>query len=104
MISSCAKNLMLMPVVKSLLLRVYMEAINVLNIIRAISTKVVCCVLKEICEPDSISDNNYRSLVEYSTVLEHNYNRLWSMNLEHEMSNHSIMWLIIKSFPCSIEE
>jgi hypothetical protein len=68
------------------------------------SMKVVQCVVKQIREPDSISENNYQGLVDYSTILEHNYNRLVSLNLEHEMSNHSIMSVIMKKFPCTIEE
>ena len=82
----------------------YEEALKHLEQYYGDTTKVVKCVVKQIRDPDSISENNYRGLVEYSTVLEHNYNRLLSMNLEHEMSNHSIMSVIVKKFPCSIEE
>ena len=82
----------------------YEEALKHLEQYYGDSTKVVKCVVKQIRDPDSISENNYRGLVEYSTILEQNYNRLLSMNLEHEMSNHSIMSVIVKKFPCSIEE
>ena len=68
------------------------------------TTKVVQCVVNQIRQPDNISESNYRGLVNYSTILEQNNNRLLSMDLEHEMSNHSIMSIIVKKFPCSIEE
>ena len=82
----------------------YDEAMKRLEQYYGDSSKVIKCVVKQVRDPDSLSENDYRGLVEYSTVLEHNYNRLTSMNLEHEMSNHSIMSIIVKKFPCSIEE
>ena len=82
----------------------YNEAMNRLKQYFGDTTKVVQCVVNQIRQPDNISENNYRGLVNYSTILEQNYNRLLSMDLEHEMSNHSIMSIIVKKFPCSIEE
>ena len=82
----------------------YEEALKRLEQYFGDSTKVVQCVVNQIRQPDNISENNYRGLVDYSTVLEQNYNRLLSLDLEHEMSNHSIMSVIVKKFPCSIEE
>ena len=82
----------------------YPEAMKRLEQYYGDATKVIKCVVKEVQHPNSISENDYQGLVDYSTILEHNYNRLLSMNLEHEMSNHSIMSQILKKFPCSIEE
>ena len=43
-------------------------------------------------------------LVSYSLLLENNFNRLKSMDLEHEMSNTSAMTSIVRKFPRLIAE
>ncbi len=68
------------------------------------SSKVVKCVMKEVQDPDAVAEDDYRGLVEYADILENNFNRLTSMNLQHEMSNTSVMSVIVKKFPRVIEE
>ena len=68
------------------------------------SSKVVKCVMKEVQDPDPLAEDDYPRLVEYADLLENNFNRLTSMNLEHEMSNTAVMSVIVKKFPRVIEE
>ena len=68
------------------------------------SSKVVKCVMKEVQDPDPLAEDDYPRLVEYANILENNFNRLTSMNLQHEMSNTSVMSIIVKKFPRVIEE
>ena len=58
-------------------------------------------VLQEVLKPKSISEGDYKHLIEYSMMLENNYSRLNSMNMEHEMSNTSTMSY---KFPRSVRE
>ena len=82
----------------------YEEAMKRLEQFYGDSSKVVKCVMTEVKSQDSIADEDYSSLVEYSNTLEHNYNRLTSMSLQHEMSNTSVMSVIVRRFPKLIEE
>ena len=61
-------------------------------------------VLQEVLKPKSISEGDYKHLIEYSMMLENNYSRLNSMSMEHEMSNTSTMSYIINKFPRSVRE
>ena len=66
--------------------------------------KVVSCVMKEVMLQQTINDGDYKVLVSYSHVLENNYNRLKSLELEHEMSNTSAMSSMVRKFPRLIGE
>ena len=67
-------------------------------------SKVIKCVMKEVQDPDPLAEDDYPRLVEYADILENNCNRLTSMNLQHEMSNTSVMSVIVKKFPRVMEE
>ena len=82
----------------------YKEAMDRLEKYYGDTSKVVKCVMNQVKDPDSIVDEDYRGLVRYSSLLEHNFNRLTSMNLQHEMSNTSVMSVIVRKFPRAIEE
>ena len=66
--------------------------------------KVVKHVLQEVLAPNVISAGDYRHLIMYSMTLENNYARLSSLSMEHEMSNTSIMSVIVKKFPRAVCE
>ena len=55
--------------------------------------------MKEVMSQPTINDGDYKILVSYSLILENNFNRLKSMDLEHEMSNTSAMSSIVRKFP-----
>ena len=61
--------------------------------------KVVQSCMKEVMTQSFIQLGDYKSLVDYSHVLENNYNRLSSLGLAHEISNTSTMSMIIRKFP-----
>ena len=66
--------------------------------------KVVDCTLSKVMSPSDICDGDYVNLMSYCTVLESNFNRLKSMNLEHELSNTSTMILILRKFLNNVVE
>ena len=82
----------------------YNEAIKRLSLFYGDPMKVVHCVLKEVMSPGEISEGDYQGLIEFSVILENNFNRLAAMNLEHEISNSSAMSLILRKFPRSVGE
>ena len=82
----------------------YAEAIKRLNLFYGDPLKVVSCVMREVMLPHPIADGDYKGLLSYSVILENNYNRLKSINLEHEVSNTSAMSAILKKFPRTVAE
>ena len=66
--------------------------------------KVVKCVMAEVRSPKPVAEGDYEGLVNYSNVLERNFNRLKSGGREHEMSNSTVMTGIQKKFPRLIVE
>ena len=82
----------------------YKEALDRLEKYYGDKSKVVKCVMKQVKDPDSLVDEDYGGLVKYASLLEQNYNRLSSMDLQHEMSNTSVMSVIVRKFPRLIEE
>ena len=69
----------------------YAEAMNRLKKFYGDPQKVVACVMKEVLSPSDIKCGDYKSLLLYVDVLERNFNRLLNLDIEHEMSNTSIM-------------
>ena len=62
-------------------------------------------LVKNYQDPDPLAEDDYPRLVEYTDiVLENNHNRSASMNIQHEMSNTSVMSVIVKKFPRVIEK
>ena len=82
----------------------YEESITRLEKFYGGSQKVVECVMKEVHDPDPLAEDDYSRLVDYANIIENNFNRLTSMNLQHEMSNTTTMSVIVKKFPRVIEE
>ena len=82
----------------------YEEAMKRLSQYYGDRQKVVKHVLQEVMSPIQISEGDYRRLIVYSVTLENNFSRLSSLNMEHEMSNTSIMSSIVKKFPRAICE
>ena len=66
--------------------------------------KVVSCVMTEVNAPAVICEGDYQALISYSSILENNFNRLKSMDLDHEMSNTSSMSMILRKFPNPVSE
>ena len=66
--------------------------------------KVVTCTLREVESPRAVAEGDYKSLLSYSVILETNYNRLKSMDMEHEISNTVSMKSILKKFPRTVAE
>ena len=67
-------------------------------------TKVVACTMREVVSQKDIPDGDYAGLLSYSDILQSNFNRLKSLNLQHEISNTSSMTLILKKFPRNVSE
>ncbi len=67
-------------------------------------TKIVSCVMREVNSPRTLGEGDYKGLLSYSMILENNYNRLKSMDLEHEISNTTSMTSILKKFPREVAE
>ena len=82
----------------------YEESLKRLKLFYGDRQKVVKHVLQEVMAPIPISAGDYRHLIMYSVTLENNYSRLTSLNMEHEMSNTSIMAAIVKKFPRAVCE
>ena len=63
--------------------------------------KIIQCVMEEVTSPSEIAEGDYQALVNYSVVLEDNFNRLTAMGTEYqkEMSNASAMASILRKFP-----
>ena len=68
--------------------------------------KIVQCVMKEVSLPCEISDGDYQGLIDFSTVLEDNFNRLTAMGegYQKEMSNSTAMASILRKFPRVVGE
>ena len=68
--------------------------------------KIIQCVMEEVNSPDDIVDGDYQSLINYSVVLEDNFNRLTAMGMEYqkEMSNSAAMACILRKFPRVVGE
>ena len=66
--------------------------------------KVVSCVIQEVTAQQAIADKDYAAMVLYSMDLERSYDRLESMELEHELSNSSAVSVIMQKFFCSVAE
>ena len=68
--------------------------------------KIIQCVMDEVTSPDDISEGDYQSLINYSVVLEDNFNRLTAMGTEYqkEMSNSQAMASILRKFPRLVGE
>ena len=64
----------------------YEESIKRLKEFYGASGKVVKCVMKEVQDPHPLAEDDYSRLVDYANILENNFNRLTSMDLQHEMS------------------
>lgn len=62
--------------------------------------------MDEVTSPDDISEGDYQSLINYSVVLEDNFNRLTAMGTEYqkEMSNLQAMASILRKFPRLVGE
>ena len=84
--------------------RNYDEAMKRLEYYYGNPVKVVRCVMEEVTSPKIVAEGDYKSLLLYSSVIERNYNRLISMELEHEMSNSTTMAVILRKFPRSVME
>ena len=69
----------------------YDEAMKRLKSFYGDPRKVVDCSIKEVLMPKDISYGDYKALLSYVDVLEKNYNRLKSLDIEHEMSNTTTM-------------
>ena len=82
----------------------YAEAMKRLEQFYGDKSKVVKCVMHEVKARSAVSEDDYRQLIEYSDILHNNFNRLTSLNLQHEMSNTSVMSIIVKKFPRAVEE
>ena len=82
----------------------YEESLKRLKLFYGDRQKVVKHVLQEVLAPKAITSGDYRHLITYSVTLENNYARLTSLSMEHEMSNTSIMSVIVKKFPRAICE
>ena len=63
-------------------------------------------ILRRLC--NALSTRFRRTITVVSLIIQQSWSKitttLLSMDLEHEISNHSIMSIIVKKFPCSIEE
>ena len=66
--------------------------------------KVVRSVMEEVTSPKTIAEGDYAGLLSYSSLIERNFNRLLSMELEHEMSNSTTMAVILRKYPRSVME
>ena len=66
--------------------------------------KVVSCVMKEVHNAKDVVEGDYSGLLSYSSLLENNFNRLRSMDAEHEMSNTTIMTKVLRKFPRPVSE
>ena len=82
----------------------YNEAMKRLDKFYGNTSKVVECVMKEVCSPREIVEGDYKGLLAYTTILENNFNRLRSLNHEHELSNTMSMSSILRKFPRTISE
>ena len=82
----------------------YNEAMKRLDKFYGNINKVVEYVMKEVCSPREIAEGDYKGLLAYTTILENNFNRLRSLNHEHELSNTMQMSSILRKFPRSISE
>ena len=68
----------------------YDEAFKRLSDFYGNRRKVVHCVMKEVSSPNDVSEGDYQGLIDYSVVLENNFNRLSAMGdkFQTEMSNN----------------
>ena len=66
--------------------------------------RVVSCAMTEVNAPAAICEGDYQALISYSSILENNFNRLKSMDLDLEMSNTSSMSMILRKFPNPVSE
>ena len=66
--------------------------------------KVVDCVMEDALSPLPVSEGDYKGLISYADILVNNYERLKDIHLEHEMSNTSVMSVIVKKFPRLVSE
>ena len=82
----------------------YDEAMKRLKSYYGDPRKVVECSIKEVLSPKDIAYGDYKALLFYVDVLEKNYNRLKSLDIEHEMSNTTTMSHILRKFPRSVSE
>ena len=60
--------------------------------------------MEEVTSPKTITEGDYAGLLSYSSLIERNFNRLLSMELEHEMSNSTTMAVILRKYPRSVME
>ena len=82
----------------------YAECMERLEKIYGNPTKVIKCVLAEIKSPKAIAEADYNGLVNYSNILERNFNRLKSAKREQEMSNSTVLATVLRKFPRQIME
>ena len=82
----------------------YEKAMSKLNEYYGDPIKVIRFVMKDVKSQSNIGEGDYRSLITYSLKLEHNFNRLSNLSLEHEMSNTTAMSSVVHKFPRVIGE
>ena len=84
----------------------YEEAFERLRQFYGDPLKIIQCVMEEVNSPNEISEGDYQSLIDYSVVLEDNFNRLTAMGGEYqkEMSNSVAMDSILRKFPRVVGE
>ena len=66
--------------------------------------KVVSCIVNEVNSQSPVPEGNYHLLVKFSDVLSRNYARLTNLGLDHELSNTSAMYSIVRKFSRNVGE
>ena len=82
----------------------YEEAMGKLEKYYGDPQKVINSVMREVMAQPLINQGEYKNLVSYCTLLENNFNRLKNLDLQHEMSNTSTMFSIVRKFPTMVAE
>ena len=84
----------------------YVEAFKRLDQFYGDPLKIIQCVMKEVSSPCEIVEGDYQGLIDYSVILENNFNRLTAKGegYQKEMSNSSAMSSILRKFPRTVGE
>ena len=77
----------------------YDEAMKQLESYYGDSKKIIRACLDELRSQPTVSQFDYKGLVQYKKSLINNHARLKAAGLEHEMSNTAAMGVIIRKFP-----
>ena len=82
----------------------YEEAMKRLESYYGDPIKVVSRIVNEVNSQSPVLEGAYHLLVKFSDVLSRNYTRLVNLGLDHELSNTSAMYSIVRKFPRNVGE